>query len=286
MIKQESDCQCNPEVCSGLYAYQAPTNNPTSNSKTTTDGQDVSGKDLHFLTNRPLESLRINNTKLICTEPSSDLGIQWSASPYRNQNSLSSYRYGISKYGLFCPIPGQDEEKITMNMNTIRSSKAYELAGNAILTHTSQSKNNQKFERSFIIPKPVQAKNCNILSSLERCIKQETVEELKIEKFSDSSSIAIDNTFVAKESNYKIDSLFPTSLLSSDSKSNYTSREDVSIKVDLAPFKSMSFESVKDIRQKVDEMFAPQNIKMICKRAERVYSNSYRVFVLYCHKCK
>lgn len=44
---------------------------------------------------------------------------------------------------------------------------------------------------------------------------------------------------------------------------------------DLSVFQATRFKDVTEIRKKVDDFFAPQNVKMICKRAERVYSNSY-----------
>lgn len=58
-------------------------------------------------------------------------------------------------------------------------------------------------------------------------------------------------------------------------------KQDSIIKVDVSSLQAMNFENVKDIREKVDQIFAPQNVKMICKRAERVYANGYCVFVLY-----
>lgn len=63
-----------------------------------------------------------------------------------------------------------------------------------------------------------------------------------------------------------------------------THKQDSIIKVDVSSLQAMHFENVKDIREKVDQIFAPQNVKMICKRAERVYANGYCVFVLYCNR--
>jgi hypothetical protein len=52
-------------------------------------------------------------------------------------------------------------------------------------------------------------------------------------------------------------------------------RQEPMIKVDVSSLQSMNFENVKDIREKIDHIFAPQNVKMICKRAERIYANGY-----------
>jgi hypothetical protein len=57
------------------------------------------------------------------------------------------------------------------------------------------------------------------------------------------------------------------------------------VHIDMSIFKNVLFEDVKQIREKVDEIFAPQNIKMISKRAERHYPNGYCVYVLYCNRC-
>lgn len=54
----------------------------------------------------------------------------------------------------------------------------------------------------------------------------------------------------------------------------------------MSPFSQATFNDVKQIREKVDEVFAPQNIKLISKRAERLYPNGYCVYVLYCNRCK
>lgn len=55
--------------------------------------------------------------------------------------------------------------------------------------------------------------------------------------------------------------------------------------LDLSEFRRLTFKDVKDIREKVDLIFAPQNVKMISKRAERHYPNGYCVYVLYCNRC-
>ena len=156
---QESDCQCDPEVRERMYAFLPPNNKDTSSSETKPNSQVVLGKDLNFLTTKPLENPRINNMKVISTDALSGSGILWSSFPNSNQSSLSAYRYGISNYGLFCPIPGQYEEKINSNINTIRSTKAFEPVGSAILTQTPQVKKQKKFEQGFIIPKSTPAKN-------------------------------------------------------------------------------------------------------------------------------
>jgi hypothetical protein len=57
------------------------------------------------------------------------------------------------------------------------------------------------------------------------------------------------------------------------------------IKIDVPNLmKDLTFKDVAEIRMVVEKIFAPKNIKMICKRAERIYQNSYAVFVLYCHR--
>ena len=54
----------------------------------------------------------------------------------------------------------------------------------------------------------------------------------------------------------------------------------------MSKFSNQIYYDVKEIREKVDEVFAPQNIKLISKRAERLYPNGYCVYVLYCNRCK
>ena len=53
----------------------------------------------------------------------------------------------------------------------------------------------------------------------------------------------------------------------------------------MSEFRKFSFKDVKEIREKVDKVFSPQNVKMISKRAERHYPNGYCVYVLYCNRC-
>ena len=64
----------------------------------------------------------------------------------------------------------------------------------------------------------------------------------------------------------------------------YNNWDEIKIMVNMSEAQSMQFENVKDIREKIDQIFSPQNVKMIWKRAERTYSNGYCVFVLYCNK--
>lgn len=52
-------------------------------------------------------------------------------------------------------------------------------------------------------------------------------------------------------------------------------RHETIIKVDVGQLQSMTFDDVQDIRDKVSHIFAPQKVKMICKRAERKYANGY-----------
>ena len=66
----------------------------------------------------------------------------------------------------------------------------------------------------------------------------------------------------------------------------YFMRSDNVIKVDVGHLQSLEFDNVQDIRDKVNRIFAPQKVKMIWKRAERVYANGYCVFVLYWNMCK
>ena len=54
----------------------------------------------------------------------------------------------------------------------------------------------------------------------------------------------------------------------------------------MSKFGNVAFKDVKEIRIDVDEVFTPQNIKLISKRAERLYPNGYCVYVLYCNRCK
>lgn len=57
------------------------------------------------------------------------------------------------------------------------------------------------------------------------------------------------------------------------------------VQVDVSIFNKISFKDVFAIRDKVSEIFSPQNVKMISKRAERLYPNGYCVYVLYCNRC-
>jgi hypothetical protein len=60
--------------------------------------------------------------------------------------------------------------------------------------------------------------------------------------------------------------------------------DEIVNEVDVSCLEKYSFKDVAEIRKVVEKIFAPKNIKMICKRAERIYQNSYAVFVLYCHR--
>ena len=60
---------------------------------------------------------------------------------------------------------------------------------------------------------------------------------------------------------------------------------DLKVNVDISYFKHQSFEDVHAIRERINDIFAPMNIKLISKRAERHYPNGYCVYVLYCNRC-
>jgi len=60
---------------------------------------------------------------------------------------------------------------------------------------------------------------------------------------------------------------------------------NVKLEVEVSVFKEKTFEDVNAIRAFVNEVFAPLNIKLISKRAERHYPNGYCVYVLYCNRC-
>ena len=68
-----------------------------------------------------------------------------------------------------------------------------------------------------------------------------------------------------------------------DSESH--SEDQEVINVDMTVFQRQTFADVFVIRDKVQEIFSPQNVKMISKRAERLYPNGYCVYVLYCNRC-
>ena len=57
------------------------------------------------------------------------------------------------------------------------------------------------------------------------------------------------------------------------------------VMLDMSPIAELFFEDVPIIRDRINEIFAPLNIKMISKRAVRPYPNGYSVFVLYCNLC-
>lgn len=61
--------------------------------------------------------------------------------------------------------------------------------------------------------------------------------------------------------------------------------EELKVEVDISFFREKTFEDVHAIRANVNEVFAPLNIKLISKRAERHYPNGYCVYVLYCNRC-
>lgn len=69
-----------------------------------------------------------------------------------------------------------------------------------------------------------------------------------------------------------------------EAKSKPKGKNGTKVLADMSVFQNMEFDNVKDIREKINKILLPQNVKMICKRSERVYSNSYCVFVLYCNK--
>ena len=58
------------------------------------------------------------------------------------------------------------------------------------------------------------------------------------------------------------------------------------VEVDITQFSDRNFDDVHAIRSFVNEVFAPLNIKLISKRAERHYPNGYCVYVLYCNRCQ
>lgn len=62
--------------------------------------------------------------------------------------------------------------------------------------------------------------------------------------------------------------------------------DDLKVNVDISYFKYQSFEDVHTIRERINDIFAPMNIKLISKRAERHYPNGYCVYVLYCNRCQ
>ena len=61
---------------------------------------------------------------------------------------------------------------------------------------------------------------------------------------------------------------------------------ELQIHVDMTPLRLVSFESVALLRQHLDSLFSSHNVKLISKRAERLYPNGYCVYVLYCNRCK
>ena len=61
---------------------------------------------------------------------------------------------------------------------------------------------------------------------------------------------------------------------------------ELQIHVDMTPLRLISFESVALLRQHLDSLFSSHNVKLISKRAERLYPNGYCVYVLYCNRCK
>ena len=62
--------------------------------------------------------------------------------------------------------------------------------------------------------------------------------------------------------------------------------KELKVEVDISAFTKKNFEDVHAIRSFVSEVFAPLNIKLISKRAERHYPNGYCVYVLYCNRCQ
>ena len=62
--------------------------------------------------------------------------------------------------------------------------------------------------------------------------------------------------------------------------------EELKVEVDISIFQKRTFDDVHAIRTNVNEVFAPLNIKLISKRAERHYPNGYCVYVLYCNRCQ
>ena len=54
----------------------------------------------------------------------------------------------------------------------------------------------------------------------------------------------------------------------------------------MSPFRGIMLENVQEIREKAREVFSSHSIKLISKRAERVYANGYCVYMLYCNRCR
>lgn len=61
---------------------------------------------------------------------------------------------------------------------------------------------------------------------------------------------------------------------------------ELEIHIDMHPLRNKSFSNVKNLRLFLEQLYASQNVKLISKRAERLYPNGYCVYVLYCNRCK
>ena len=62
--------------------------------------------------------------------------------------------------------------------------------------------------------------------------------------------------------------------------------QTIILQEDLTPLRKMFFKDVTEIWDWCLEYFAPKNIKLISKWAERIYGNGYCVFILYCNRCQ
>lgn len=172
--------------------------------------------------------------------------------------AFADFRYGLSEFGLFCPILGQSflgsqtkkmlqnsMEKLSLGQNTF-----------GVNNDDSCKKSQSECLLSF--------QNKNLLQTL---VNWSENPEDKDESEDAKSDISRNSD----ESHHK------SSIQNTDSN-------EYKVPVDVSELQEMTFKDVKEVRERINEIFAPKNVKMICKRAERIYSNFYCVFVLYCHK--
>lgn len=186
--------------------------------------------------------------------------------PISQANEISDFRYGLSQFGLFWPIPGEKCQQTDMlNIDyTQNRSKMWNNMENR--SNMMSIRKESSFPR--ILPKKQYLANFSQSNIGTSTIQDNADEEIKLE---------IWKNIITSNDN----SLSRLNINSECSASANVHR----LNVDVSDLKNMIFKDVKEIRKQVNAKFAPKNVKMICKRAERIYTNSYCVFVLYCHRC-
>eukprot|EP00347_Sterkiella_histriomuscorum_P005193 403357537 len=110
---------------------------------------------------------------------------------------------------------------------------------------------------------------------------EENEEEIEMDQMDDKFCMDMElEDFMPEQAQQFMEQAFKDTNFSADKNGI------IRIDIDVSSLRGLKFKDVKEIRVKIEYLFAPQNIKMISKRAERHYPNGYCVYVLYCNRCQ